>query len=75
MNTYEKVLVAVAAWTFFEGLWVAAFPRAAAAVVRKLFPKLGAFLHETPPNELRKLGAIEMIFGLFLGIYLLIALN
>jgi hypothetical protein len=68
---YEKILCALAIWTLAEGAVVMSWPKGAIAVSQKLFPKWGSVLAGMESSELRKLGGIELAFGLLLGSYLL----
>jgi len=70
MDMYERILWVLASWTLVEGSGVLAWPRGAARLTRRIFPKWGAVLAELAPEELRKLGAVELAFGLLLGGYL-----
>jgi hypothetical protein len=71
MEIYEIILWVLTGWTLIEGSWILVWPKGAILLTRKLFPKWGGFLQEMELNELRKLGTVELIFGLLLGGYLL----
>jgi hypothetical protein len=71
MDFYEKILGFITGWTLIEGVVVLCWPRGAMAVTQKLFPKWGGVLSEMELPDLRKMGLVEMGFGLLLGGYLL----
>lgn len=71
MKFFETLLWIFASWTLLEGVLVITVPSVSMRITRALFPKWGAFLAETDPTYLRKLGIIEFTFGLLLASYLL----
>lgn len=71
MQLFETLLWIFAIWTLVEGVLVVTLPTVSMRITRALFPKWGAFLAETDPAYLRKLGIIEFTFGLLLTSYLL----
>jgi hypothetical protein len=71
MNLYENILWLFAIWTLIEGMLVCTLPSLSIRMTRALFPKWGNFLAETDPAYLRKLGLVELIFGLLLAGYLI----
>lgn len=71
MKFFETLLWIFASWTLLEGVLVITVPSVSMRITRALFPKWGAFLAETDPAYLRKLGIIEFTFGLLLASYLL----
>jgi uncharacterized protein YjeT (DUF2065 family) len=73
MEIYAKMLWTLSLWTLCEGSLVLLFPGLSIRITCKLFPKWGAFLTEMPTKDLRRLGAIELGFGLLLGAYLFFA--
>lgn len=75
MTLYEKFLLVLALWTLTEGAFVFTFPRAARQLTRKLFPKIGEFLEKYQPSDLRRLAAVEFLFGTILGVYLYLQLR
>ncbi len=58
-------------WTLTEGALVFTLPSVSVRITCTLFPKWGAFLADTDPSYLRKLGIIEFTFGLLLAGFLL----
>lgn len=71
MKSYETILWILTAWTVGEGVMLLAWPGGAKALTKKCFSKWGAILEGIPGGEMRKLGAVELAFGLLLGGYLL----
>lgn len=72
MDYYEKFLWGLSLWTVLEGAMVALVPGITCRITRKLFPRWGNLLEMMEITELRKMGAVELIFGLLLGGYLLV---
>jgi len=72
MKIYETVMWVFALWALCEGTAVVGFPKLSLRVTRALFPKRSEFLERIQPEDLRKLGWIELAFGLLLGGYLLV---
>ncbi len=70
MEIFETFLRGLSLWTLLEGAWVLFFPKASIRLSLKLFPNWGRFLENIPLNELRQYAAIELAFGMILGIYL-----
>ncbi|MDF3127743.1 hypothetical protein P0Y35_00905 [Kiritimatiellaeota bacterium B1221] len=70
MEIFETFLRGLSLWTLLEGAWVLFFPKTSIRLSLKLFPNWGRFLNEIEPAELKKLAAIELAFGLILGVYL-----
>ena len=70
METFDKILWGIAIWTCLEGGSIAVCPTGTLRVTKKLFSKWGTVLEQMDRSELRQLGGIELIFGLFLGGYL-----
>jgi len=71
MTLFEKILWGITFWTLCEGAFVAAWPRGAIALTRRIFPGWGNMLAAMAHRDLRKLGAVELVFGILLGCYLL----
>lgn len=71
MQIYEMILWFLAGWTLIEGSCILIWPKGVIALTRKLFSSWGEVLSGMESLELRKLGAIEITFGLLLGAYLL----
>lgn len=72
MDLYTKFLWALSAWALLEGCFVLTFPALSIRLSESLFPKWADYLKAIPQNDFRKMGAIELGFGLFMGSFLLL---
>jgi len=70
MGHYTKFLWALSAWTLVEGCFRLTFPALSIQLSESLFPKWAEFLKDIPQNDFRKMGTIELGFGLFMGSFL-----
>ncbi|MCC5846552.1 MAG: hypothetical protein JJU29_00540 [Verrucomicrobia bacterium] len=75
LTLYEKLMVLIATWTFVEGTLVILTPGLCQKISARLFPKFGKMVADMSPNEFRRLGAVELLFGLLLGAYLYFSLG
>lgn len=73
METYEKLCWILVGWTLVEGTLVATWPSGMVRLTQVLFRKWGSYLTTLEHRDLRKIGLVEVSFGLLLGGYLLLA--
>lgn len=72
MEFYVKLLWGLSTWTLLEGSMVLLSPAGSIRLANRFFPKWGKYLEDMETSELRKMGAIELIFGVALAVYLLL---
>lgn len=72
---FTTFCILLALWTLLEGGFALLFPAASLRLTKIIFPKSASIFEGTPLSDLRKIGAIETLFGvsLLLGVQVLSA--
>lgn len=70
MEMFERVCWILAGWTLIEGTLVVVWPSGMVRLTQFLFRRWGSYLTTLDHADLRKIGGIEICFGLLLGGFL-----